>query len=639
MATSYWNPFGVALNVTATGGTVTRTSATTFTVKINASWQVYWSGNQTNYGMTASAGGGSANLNTVGNKTSSGSGSFTGTFSISGYGAQTKNIEVTFRNYNDAGDSAYGYVSFNVSVPAWPSYTVSYNANGGTSAPSSQTKYKDTTLKLSTTKPTRTGYSFKNWNTASGGTGTTYESGANYTANSAVTLYAQWTANTYIVNYDANGGSGAPGNQTKTYGVDLTLSSTKPTRTNYNFLGWSTNKNATTAEYSSGGTYTANSAATLYAVWELAYWKPKITNLKAFRCNSSGTADDFNTYVKVTFDWELCQLIGSNNVTSIVVAFKLPSETSYAAGNQALVTASGTKASSSKVFGGSLDVNQSYDIMVMVSDSKGESTTLTTTLGSAAFPIDIFAEGKGVAFGKAASQTGFHSAWPATFDSTLDVDGAVTLDSTLDVSGAVALDSTLDVGDSVTIPNAKHYYGCNTSGTARSLALINSSNNTYFGNGSYANSEGSTYYQGSTIGIQSKGNIYMTSPSAGLSARAYGVNKVLWSGGAYMNASQTATLSEAISAQPNGIVLVWSWYSGGASNSCFRHFFIPKHQVSAHNTCGVDCARIAYDANMAKYVYIHDTKITGHNLNEGTNTTGGCTYSNSNFVLRYVIGV
>ena len=51
-----WTPFGVALDITATGGTVTRTSATKFTVKINASWETYYSGAQTNYGMTASSG-------------------------------------------------------------------------------------------------------------------------------------------------------------------------------------------------------------------------------------------------------------------------------------------------------------------------------------------------------------------------------------------------------------------------------------------------------------------------------------------------------------------------------------------------------------------------------------------------------
>ncbi len=73
---------------------------------------------------------------------------------------------------------------------------------------------------------------------------------------------------TYDIIYNANGGSGAPGNQTKYYNTTLVLSSTKPTRPGYNFLGWSTSSTATSASYYPGGKYTSNSGKTLYAVWE-----------------------------------------------------------------------------------------------------------------------------------------------------------------------------------------------------------------------------------------------------------------------------------------------------------------------------------------------------------------------------------
>ena len=81
---------------------------------------------------------------------------------------------------------------------------MSYNANGGTGAPASQTKWKDQALTLSSTKPTRTGYTFSKWNTKSDGSGTSYSSGASYTVNSAVTLYAIWTENALTVNYYSN---------------------------------------------------------------------------------------------------------------------------------------------------------------------------------------------------------------------------------------------------------------------------------------------------------------------------------------------------------------------------------------------------------------------------------------------------
>ena len=146
-------------------------------------------------------------------------------------------------------------------------YTVTYNANGGSGAPSNQTKTYGVALTLSSTKPTRTGYTFSKWNTKADGTGTNYNRGAKYTSNANLTLYAVWTPITYTVTYNANGGSGAPGNQTKTYGVALTLSSTKPTRTGYTFVKWNTKSDGTGINYNSGAVYTGNANLTLYAVW------------------------------------------------------------------------------------------------------------------------------------------------------------------------------------------------------------------------------------------------------------------------------------------------------------------------------------------------------------------------------------
>ena len=146
-------------------------------------------------------------------------------------------------------------------------YTVSYNANGGSGAPGNQTKTYGVDLTLSSGKPTRTGYTFNGWNTNSSGTGTNYDSGGKYTGNAALTLYAKWMPNTYTVTYNANGGSGAPGSQTKTHGVNLTLSSTKPTRTGYTFVNWNTASNGTGTSYASGGAYSGNANLTLYAQW------------------------------------------------------------------------------------------------------------------------------------------------------------------------------------------------------------------------------------------------------------------------------------------------------------------------------------------------------------------------------------
>lgn len=399
MATVYkWTPFGVALDITATGATVTRTSATQFTVKINASWETYYSGAQTNYGMTASSGGATVTLNPFGTKASKGSGTLTGTYSISGNGSATKTITVTFRNFNnDNGNSATKNVTFNVTVPAWTSYVVKYNANGGSGAPGNQTKWKGQALTLSSTKPTRTGYSFLGWSTSSSATSATYSAGGKYTTDAAATLYAVWKANTYTVKYNANGGTGAPANQTKTYGQTLTLSSTKPTRTNYNFKGWSASSTATTATYSAGGSYTNNAAVTLYAVWELAYMKPSLTDITVERCDKDGIVTDDGTYALITLNWSTYK-----TATNAVITWTSSDNVT----DSLTVTLSGTSGTITQIIGsGDLSAELTYSVTISLSDAGGV-TTVNKTLSGFHLPIDFLTGeiGVGVAIGKPAEK-------------------------------------------------------------------------------------------------------------------------------------------------------------------------------------------------------------------------------------------
>lgn len=191
-----------------------------------------------------------------------------------GTSAKTYKVYAKLSGVERVGSTMYVNTSFK--IPALAKYTIKYSSNGGSGAPSSQTKYYGKTLTLSSTKPTRTGYTFKNWNTKSDGSGTSYSSGGKYTSNASVTLYAQWQIKTYTIKYNANGGSGAPSSQTKTYNKTLILSSTIPTRTGedsnttYTFKGWHTSSSATSILYKAGGNYTENVSDTLYAVWSSA---------------------------------------------------------------------------------------------------------------------------------------------------------------------------------------------------------------------------------------------------------------------------------------------------------------------------------------------------------------------------------
>ena len=270
--------------------------------------------------------------------------------------------------------TTYGYIK---NLWLTKDFTLSYNANGGSGAPSSTTAEEGTTVTVSSTKPSRsnssagsyrvtfdanggscstsyldaartTSYTFSKWNTKADGTGTDVNSGGSYTLNAATTLYAKWNSTTttasvtlptptrtgytfkgwatsktatsgsaagasytptaavtlyaiwqaitYTISFNVNGGSGSIASQTKTYGVALTLTTSKPTKssttpspasytvtlnanggsvspasltanrtTSYSFSTWNTAANGTGTSYASGGSYTANAAATLYA--------------------------------------------------------------------------------------------------------------------------------------------------------------------------------------------------------------------------------------------------------------------------------------------------------------------------------------------------------------------------------------
>ena len=603
-STSQWASTSPYVKLEVTQSSSTGDSATlSWTLSYVASYAASTNGTGRSYSVKINGSevkSGTYNINGVsGTKTIA-----TGSVSISkGSSAKSVSFSVSF-GFNLTWSGVYGgtkTASGSISVAAKTSYTIKYNANGGSGAPSSQTKWYNTALALSSTKPTRTGYTFSKWNTAAGGSGAAYSPGASYTANSAATLYAQWTALTYKVTYNANGGSGAPSQQTKTYGVSLTLSSTIPTRSNHTFKGWGTSSSATTVSYAAGSSYTKNASITLYAIWESSYTKPKISSFSVSRCNSSGTVDEEGLYGLVKFSWST-----TLTVSSVKIEWKDSSSTSW---SSSTITASGTSGTVQQTIGsGVLSVEKTYSVKVTVADSSGSSFSIKT-LNSLKLPIDIKSEGKGIAFNKVAELEGY-----------------------------------MDVGyksmfrDDAYFQNNKRIFGTKPDGTfVDSFAAQNANGNTIVGYGNYSSNSGSTNVYGQTVKMYSKSGIYADNCRIAK-------NTVLWSGSYYMTDTQTATLSSAISSQANGVVLVWSYYTDGAAdNSSFNITFIPKYFVSAHNGKGV--VSVISTATMGivatKYVYVSDTSLTGHSNNniEATAKSNGITTAPRNFVLRYVIGV
>ena len=166
---------------------------------------------------------------------------------------------------------AYGSSNSDITLYAvWKenTYTITYNANGGTGAPTKQTVGVTQDATISSTRPTRTNYTFLGWATSKTATTAKYAAGAKYTDRKDITLYAVWKANLYTISYDANGGTGAPAAQSTDITQDLTISTIEPIRANYTFLGWATSKTATSVDFHAGDSYTNRKSVTLYAVWK-----------------------------------------------------------------------------------------------------------------------------------------------------------------------------------------------------------------------------------------------------------------------------------------------------------------------------------------------------------------------------------
>ena len=120
-----------------------------------------------------------------------------------------------------------------------------------------------------------------------------------------VILGVNWEKITYMVNYDANGGKGAPASQVKQYNNNLTLSSTIPTRDGYTFKGWGTSKDTTVVSYKAGGVYTSNNGITLYAIW-------RVNEVKIKFSTNGGTVKTQTTEEGNTYKWKQ----DSNNIIS-----------------------------------------------------------------------------------------------------------------------------------------------------------------------------------------------------------------------------------------------------------------------------------------------------------------------------------
>lgn len=200
-----------------------------------------------------------------------------------------------FGNSSSPGVETYGYPSvkltFGSLTATEKTYTLTYDANGGSGAPSAVNDIRSTTI--SSTVPTRPSHDFLGWSESKTATYATYFAGNTISLTSNKTLYAVWRK-FYTVTYDANGGSNAPNPDKKIDGETIVVGTVLPTPpantsviytvilngnggtcdpntvtvTNvatYDFVNWNTKADGSGISYQFADLYSDNSDVTLYA--------------------------------------------------------------------------------------------------------------------------------------------------------------------------------------------------------------------------------------------------------------------------------------------------------------------------------------------------------------------------------------
>ena len=156
------------------------------------------------------------------------------------------------------------YAKWMVGAPSASTYTITFNANGGSVSPTSAATGTDGKLSALPT-PTRDGYIFDGWYTSAGG-GQQVTTATVFTEDT--TVYAHWTkkedsGTTYTITFNANGGSVSP--TSAATGADGKLSALPtPTRDGYIFDGWYTSASGG-QQVTTATVFTAD--ATVYAQW------------------------------------------------------------------------------------------------------------------------------------------------------------------------------------------------------------------------------------------------------------------------------------------------------------------------------------------------------------------------------------
>lgn len=358
------------------------------------------------------------------------------------------------------------------------------------------------------------------------------------------------------------------------------------------------------------------------------YYSPSFTAVQIQRVDQNGNLDDNGEYAYFHFAGSVSSCSGNNKGT-FKIAYRIKNTGSYTektlATNQQSINQSGFITSDGTQSGTKIEFENTntYDIKFMITDAF-ITVENKQELDTGFDLINWNPNGKAMAIGKV-SEAGAN-------ESKLEIAMDTQIEGILSIGGAVNVGGNVNTEGDI-----------NTKGNLLLNTPSSSSNNSReiiwkYGNGN----EKARIWCDDTQTSSSKelnyrcndenGNNLVTTKIATLeNLHEY---NVLWQGAVWMNASQTVNLSQKLSEQKNGIVLIFSGYNGGGVARNWNHtcHFIPKAFLQFFNGGGVFIPMGSTGGTAGwKYIYIYDDRLEGNE----NNASG----DNTSYVLSQVIGL
>lgn len=237
------------------------------------------------------------------------------------------------------------------------------------------------------------------------------------------------------------------------------------------------------------------------------YTVPSISNLKAERCNSAGTAAQTDgTKVRVTTAGSISS-VNAKNTCSCKLYYKLSTATAWTLATN-LTAVDYAFSSTNLLLSATFNVLNSYDIKVSLTDF---FTTVEqiVSVGTKQVMMDFYRDGTGIAFGKVAESTGkAEFGWPLKLSSPLGLDQGGTGAAT-----AAAARNNLGLGNTTgAVPIANGGTGATTAAAARNaLGLGNTTGAVPVANGG----------TGATTAAAARTNLGITVANIGAAASSH----------------------------------------------------------------------------------------------------------------------